>query len=716
MGSQYTALDVGFPSTLVTDVSPSQLQANESPDLRNIVASEPGHVRPRRGWKRSVQYFSNMADPRNSVLTGVQQIGQRVAISYNIFTGGQIRDEWLPRYHYTRDVAGLDINEGASRVIVIDAGAPNGTSWTTNGEYTESTTGATGAAYGGKMNAVVGRTVNYNGFSYGCTTRAVWRRTRETNETSQAASLGEALVRWSGLNPTTMNYSVLATATNGLTSVTLASDPTAGGSLVGSIMRIGTGSAITPAESPRATGWFTYRVAAHSGTSVTLDRPYGLGEPTTLVPTLTNETVTFTAEADVANAPLGVQCVEVYKDRIFTGRANMSPAVGGFGGYYANMINWSEPGEPEKWPAQNFIIVDDEFDDPIMGLASVAGQLLIFKRHKSYVLTGTDESSFAVDKFSGSIGCIFSGSIAMVEEKVVWAGENGIYSYDGETLDEITQPEPGRGIKKAYVNRMRRDNENNDKHYTRWPRIHVNKDHLMVSLADTRHELNDNSYVYNHRTKSWSEFGRRFADGDANVVLTAPDLMFKGWVAQNGVSYGLLDWQMVNVNKCFSFEQEGIMAATAVELNDEFYNSNASTTSVPVVARMQFPDLRLGDGDTVRVKEVQVEHDCYYVFNTDLGPALNAWNLTIAEDSRFTNTLTYPVTPRCQVYAGYPTNVELLNDAFYMDRYPDIVSLEGGMFRLILATDLAYTTVQARKLFKVRLLLEPSKTRLNRNQ
>lgn len=715
MASRYSQIEVPFPVTLNTDLSASQLKPEESPDLRNVITAEPGQLRVRRGFNRTVQFFSTMTEPRNSVLTGVQQIGQRVALSYNMFTGGQLRDEWLPRYHYTRDITGLDINEGASKVVILDAGSPNSTAWTVNGQVDPSTTGALGASYAGRMNAVIGRTVNYNGFSYGATSRAIWRRTRETNETTQQASLGEGLVRWSGHNPSTMNYSVLATAVNGSKAVTLAVDPTAGGSLVGSIMRLNTGGGITAAEAPRVTGWFTYRVESHSGTSVTLDRAYGLGEPTTVVPNLTSELVTFTAESDVANCPLGVQCVEVFRDRIFTGRANLSPAVGQYAGYYANMINWSEPGEPEKWPAQNFIIVDDEFDDPIMGLATVGSVMLVFKRHKTYILSGTDEASFAVDKFLDRVGCIYSGSIAAYEDKVVWAAEDGIYAFDGETLEELTQPEPHRGIKKKYISRMRKDNENNDKYYTRFPMIHANGDYLMVALADLRHEQNDAALVYNYRDKTWVEFGRRLSDGNINANLTANDIMFKGWFSQNDVTYGILDWQILNVEKCLLFEQEAPVTTTTFDYTDRYYDSTNTTQFSLTTAVVQVPDIRFGDGDTARIKEIAVDHNAHYASAVLPAAMVDAWTLQVGVDSDLdTVDKTYFPQARATLSPSPPNLVPQYN-RYYQDRFPDTWSLEGEVVRLTFTAS-GLGNLLSRKLFRVRLLIEPVKTRLNRNQ
>lgn len=709
MASQYTPLDATFPRTLVTDVSPSQLQAHESPDLRNVITSEPGHVRVRKGFRRAVEYFAEMTEPRDSVLTGVQQVGQRVSLSYNVFTGSEVLDEWLPLYYFSRAITGVSTAEGASRSVVLDAGSPNGDTWAVDGEFVDPALGS----FVGRKTSVIGKTINYGSFSYGVTTREIARRHRQYAHDAQSNQTNTALVRWNGGDPSVDAYSAIATVTNGSVSVTLNADPTSGGSLVGTLMRLGAG--ITAAEAPRAGYWYTYLVIAHSGTSVTLQKPYGLGEPATNVPNLTAEPVDFVVESEVANAPLGVQAVEVYKDRIFTGRGHILPAVGGFHGYYGNLIAWSEPGEPEKWPAQNFIIVDDQVDHPITGLASVAGVLLIFTRFKTYVLSGSDESSFVVDKFSDNIGCIFSGSICNFEDRVVWAHENGICSFDGETLEELTQPEQSRGIRSTYRQRMNKDDLEHTKFYQRWPRITAHNDNLFVALADSRRDENDTSFVYNARDKSWIEFGRRLSEGNFSSDLTAEDMMLKGWVTQNGVVYGLMDWQMVNVDGCFGYDFTEAAAPRFITISDEYYDDTGSQQIDVPTAVIQFPDLRLGDGDTVRVKEVQVEHASHFNEVTEQADE-RAWTLSLGTDPTFTTATTYDVNARWIEHADYPSTLYVSPDLFYADRFPDSFSLEGLMYRLRLEVDKDNPLIVSHKLFKVRLLLEPTKTRLNRNQ
>ncbi len=706
MGSTLATIDVPLPRTLNTDTSPSQLRPHESADLRNVVTSEPGQVRMRRGWRRKYNLFNDLNEPRDSILTGVRTVGTEMLVSYRRFTAPDVVEEWLPLYFYTQDLSGYITTEGDDESVLMATDIGAGT-WFLR-------------SVGTSFRAVIGKTINYEKAAYGVTTDSVsgqrWRGYTGTGTEVTA----EALYRWAGKDGT---YNVNATASinNGNTVGTFSADPTGGAeSVAGYFLQVG--ATTTLAERPAAGHWYTYLITSHSGVTFTLDRPYGLGEPVTNVPNLVAEPVNLRAEVQVANAPIGCQAVGLYKERIFTGRGHLLPAVGTYSGYYRNLLMWSEPGQPEKWPSQNFFIVDDDYNDPIMGLGTVADQLVIFKRTKALVLTGTDETNFVIDNLSDRIGCVYSGSITNHEDRLVWASEDGIHAYDGQTIEDLTQPEPGRGIKNEYRRRMTKDDGSRSKYMMRWPVIHPVRDDLVVALPDSRFEERDSAFVYNTRNKTWVEWGRRKDEADISANLLSEDLAFQGFVTINENVYGLMSWQYVAIDKCFDFEQYDVdgLLWTSFDNLDQLYSDTGSQVSVFPTCHIQVPDIHIGNSDTVRVREVAVAHNCHYASTTvnDINRAV--WQMTLGADPTFTTANTYNVEAHwVDNTAILPTTVLPDHDSFYLDRYPLSFSLEGSVFRLNLTTESVISPsykVLSHKLFGIRLLVDPQKTRLNRNQ
>jgi hypothetical protein len=698
MGSQYQPLDVTLPTTLNTDVSPSELKGDESPDLRNVITSEPGHVRMRRGFKRKLPLVSQFpgVDDYTLVATGV--MGDKAMLSYGKTTTPPT--SWIPAY-YGAIYSGTTLSYTGNAVIVSRDSTTNA--------FTATTTGSVG---------FYGKTVNYESANYGIVVSTSSYRHRLFTGANELPALS-ALYRWSG----TLNDFTGPTATprvniaNGATSGTFTAATTPTSSVAGKLLVI-TGTAT---NKPLAGYWYTYRITAHTAgaSAFTIDRPYGLGEVIGNVPTMNGtanaaDTGTLSVFAQVANAPLSCVAVNLFKERIFTASGHILSAVGNFVGYYGNLLQWSDPGQPERWTAQNFVIVDDESNNLITGMGTVADLQMIFKRNKTLVMSGSDESSFVVDDFSTRIGCVHSGSITNFEDKLLWAGEDGYYSFDGETLDEITQPEPGRGIKKKYRSRMSKDDFKKTQFYRRYPRIHAVRDNLVMSLGNENHADRGESYVYNARDKSWVEFGHRPTDPDPDVELTGDQMTVQGCFRMNEVSYAVLGHQIVDIDQCWDFEQEE-GTTTTFDFADQYYDIGNDLINVVPNAVVQTPDLRLGEGDSVRIKEIALEHNCHFI-SDQAAADKTAWTAHVSVDPDLdTVDESYDVLAHNVADTDHPTLLPRFT-RFYMDRFPDSWSLEGGMFRLRLTSHPTNDDIVSHKLYRVRLLLEPSKTRLNRNQ
>lgn len=94
-----------------------------------------------------------------------------------------------------------------------------------------------------------------------------------------------------------------------------------------------------------------------------------------------------------------------------------------------SLLMWSETGLSEYFPAKNYQTFDPADGDKCTGMALLKDNLLIFKRHRTFII---NMYSFGKDIISPTIGCIASGSIQSVGvNSAIWLSSEGIMLYDG---------------------------------------------------------------------------------------------------------------------------------------------------------------------------------------------------------------------------------------------------------------------------------------------
>jgi hypothetical protein len=106
---------------------------------------------------------------------------------------------------------------------------------------------------------------------------------------------------------------------------------------------------------------------------------------------------------------------------------------------HTNRWWWSEPYEPEFWPAASFLDIEPGDGDRIMGGCSNFGQLVICKRRKTYTVAWqeTPLEVLCPTRVSSDIGCVGPRTFAQVESGTVWLAERGIALYDGRGVQHI---------------------------------------------------------------------------------------------------------------------------------------------------------------------------------------------------------------------------------------------------------------------------------------
>ena len=92
-------------------------------------------------------------------------------------------------------------------------------------------------------------------------------------------------------------------------------------------------------------------------------------------------------------------------------------------------LYFSDLGDPTTWPAINFIDVPSPYDgDPITGLATLYGNMVIFKRHSIYIMTGTDPTTFSLSPTNAAVGCVSPYSVVSIENLVYFVSDKGLYA------------------------------------------------------------------------------------------------------------------------------------------------------------------------------------------------------------------------------------------------------------------------------------------------
>lgn len=127
--------------------------------------------------------------------------------------------------------------------------------------------------------------------------------------------------------------------------------------------------------------------------------------------------------ATVGTVPKGTM-LKSWKQRMIVAGVAASP----------QKIYWSEPNDPENWPANNFLIVSGSEDDldPVTWIDVLGDTLLIFKTKSVWAIN--DPVSFAVRRI-GTPGCEDRFQSGVIGNKCYFFNRNGIYATQGINVD-----------------------------------------------------------------------------------------------------------------------------------------------------------------------------------------------------------------------------------------------------------------------------------------
>lgn len=130
---------------------------------------------------------------------------------------------------------------------------------------------------------------------------------------------------------------------------------------------------------------------------------------------------------EVSGDPPISQFVVEYANRLFVAGDPSSPTT----------LRWSELGDHETWPAENFA----EASGPIQGLVAGFGQLYIFSPDRVEVLVGTGgaETTEGIYTLVDGIGCVAPRSIASWSGRTYFLAHDGVRYFDGARTKLVSQ-------------------------------------------------------------------------------------------------------------------------------------------------------------------------------------------------------------------------------------------------------------------------------------
>ncbi|MCW0193391.1 MAG: hypothetical protein OJJ55_19090 [Rhodococcus sp.] len=658
MASALRRIELPIPARgLDTNSAPSQVSTEHARELHNAVVNTPTELRVRRGWRNGAAWYSVVSGTKNNIWP------------YSAYTydARYLPTSVINLIESSGGYAGGQLNMESGGTL---AGAYSGTDRSVFVNWSSVGANGTVALASTDLLRRAGPSVMYDGISYG----------------SADVDGRTYLHMWAGTNNTAHTTGGV-TLSNGNYSGTFSSAPAA--SKVGSLLKV-TGGATGP-----LTGYtYSYRIVSHTAgaAAFVLSQPYGLGESTTNVPNAVGASTTIEVRPGILVAQ---RCgaLASFRERLWVGRH-----TGTFADEF-NRVNWSSPGQFQKFPAASYTYVGDDYE-VIMGMATINEVLLIFTHRHTYRVTGYDEDSFSIAPLFTDVGCADPNSIAYYRGEVIFMSEKGLLATDGHNPRprDLTSDRAGRGVSRAILDALDLDARVGGNPNTSIHTAIVGNGLVVAVQSRTISTVTPRAAWYlNMDTGAWSTWGNVSSSGYRQPWV---------FTASRGRTFAIAPWQAVDITDCF----DQIDAALVnTEKNDTDYTTADAATTTNVLASIQYGDIRLGGGDTVRVRGMQIEHNCHY-YAAASSPVV-AWAVTMDVDADI-DTTSSTVGDVSARYVGNTGAAKL--EKYFTDRFTDIsFPTEGSVFRVRMEKN-AVTPIHSAKVFKVSLLVDGQATMLGR--
>ncbi len=649
--------DIPWPTAgLNTNVSESLIATNEAYKLQNVIVNGDSDVRRRNGT--SVHYGDIgqlMSSANSDAIMSVRYYDNNIVVG--LLRNADRGSGYTSRYYTPHAIT---VTNGTTRSLYSEGGGTFATS--SAGELTSYRS--------------IGRSVNFLNSNYA----ASWDDFNDTYTLYGDSLEGPRIIQWAGADGANVTGTTAADITVGATSCVLSSTPAT--DITGFIATVDLGSGVD--QDYRT---YNYVVDSYDATDVFFKEPWGQGDPAAAT-LASGATIKFRSQHHIQQAPTGVSCTEVYRGRLFAGRGyiysnNTSPR------FYSNAVSWSYPGNPQKWPSNNYFILDTPDTDQIMGMVAVPEGLLIFTLTQTFILTGYDEASFNLSNVSSRVGCLHSASITAIDGGAVWVGESGVYIWNGGITD-ISEPKAARGISTSIKSELTTSGTSiygqsmaisKPIQSTMWHdgRIFV---HINSLYTDQENDV----WIFDTVTGSWSTFtiGDSDTTGETPIVLQ--------FVAKFDTdAYVVTAHAFQALTDCYSNE-------VSEAGNFDLYMTSAGDTGVYVIPSRIEMVVNPAGHDTVRMRELEAFHSC----RTTSGSQQPVWQVEVIPNiSSGTPSVVGEV--RARSAADVTDFSYVYSDRFTLTTSPN----EGHLFSVRMYTDGSSLSAASSRLHKLRLYLDP---------
>lgn len=195
---------------------------------------------------------------------------------------------------------------------------------------------------------------------------------------------------------------------------------------------------------------------------------------------------------------------------------------------FRSRMHYSLPLEPETWEALDYIDFAPDDGQEITGAALFGEQIIVFKNHSMFALSGTDETNFTVYPIDTAVGTECPLTITTAGPELFFFDHlSGVWSFDGtqyKKIDDKINDYLLNGINEAYA-------------YKSSGFAYRGKYYLSVPWnSDT---VPSRTFVYDGRIEAWTEYDFGFRDGglqDALMYTVGPASkvgIYEMWLVDN---------------------------------------------------------------------------------------------------------------------------------------------------------------------------------------
>lgn len=670
MADQLTWVEEPLPFRGKNDaLSPVNLEPGYAQDAHDVVLDEAGAIRPRYGWKRTMDFKSLYTNYSREIPVGFMRMP---ASNQVLYTHLSYPSNSAFGQYYS---GGYDIDNTILKAYGYAATAPLG--------------GSTFALTDGSETRKLlpfGRPIR---FLEQDIATSVGQPSRFYKTSSVLTPSMRTLSLYAGGTGAVQTRDV--TINNGSRTGTLSSALT--GSVNGLYMVVG-------ATGGETAGYkYVYRVdPATSGVNLSLLDNYGLGEAGALIPNIAAQSATFYPVGYIPNAP-DAYCVASWRERVFAVASTIQvPPAPVSGGEVRNVLMWSQVSDYNRWPAANYIQMDAV--GRVSACAATNDALFLFEENRTWVVTGSDESNFQLRLLFDDIGCIHQNAVCTYQDQVFVCGLRGIYRIgpDGG-VQNLVKPDASSGIEGTYRALVVADGT--DRGVGSFPInvglpwLHVTDEKLWLSmdrLLGTTAEAagmpsRPLSLMCDLQTGAWTTWGKLTGRYDNPSLIHNSGQYLIGMSRDGGY----------DMSSCWDNEITHDALGASPYL-DELYTSGGTTTS-SVDARFTTRDMMFADGKTTRVQTIAIEHGCTCASGT-----VNPWTVTLDMDQDIDTTSMAVGSVKSRV-------VTWSRSKYYHDHFTNAVfPTEGMVFRM--AYTFAGANVTGAKLYRSRLqvLRTPTKS------